>query len=163
MVVAVASSRDFDDLVQVTDFHSPATSRRRLVSDADKCTILIESSFRSPIRIVEMVEQFVPPNQQHVRVVREVMLHPEKLSESQARVIAGFDKPLLKSRAMRNLPVIKDFRPRPLLPDTVLVEFLSRDCRSANPSVAGPDSRSFVESPADARTHNALVKTVGVI
>ena len=87
-MIAVAAKGIMEDLVQIANFHSPRRMLRVFVPNSDKSSILIEPAFRSPICVIEVVEQLIPTNDRHSRQPRQFTPYTEKLSESQTDVVA---------------------------------------------------------------------------
>ena len=105
-MVAVAQCRKLDHLIQGADFHSPATRWRRFVADAGKGTILVEAALCSPIGIVEVIEDLIPPHECPSWLRGQAACRSKELSESQAQVVAGLNKPLLEARPKSELPIL---------------------------------------------------------
>ena len=59
-MIAVAAKGIMEDLVQIANFHAPRRMLRVFVPNSDKSSILIEPAFRSPICVIEVVEQLIP-------------------------------------------------------------------------------------------------------
>ena len=87
-MIAVAAKGIMEDLVQIANFHSPRRMLRVFVPNSDKSSILIEPAFRSPICVIEVVEQLIPTNDRHSRQPRQFTPHTEELSEPQTDVVA---------------------------------------------------------------------------
>ena len=89
-MASIVGGGTVDRLIQVTDLCSPTAFWTRRPTEADENAVLIESCFRTPIRIVEMNEDFIPANKSQVSGSRQRVLKTNQLTKTPSGIASNF-------------------------------------------------------------------------
>ena len=97
MIGDIGASRPIDVLVKVSYFDSASAGEVGLPAEAQEESILIEPAVGSPVRVIEMDEDFIPGHEAEPRCALDWSARTDKLAKSPTCIRACFKKPLLES------------------------------------------------------------------
>ena len=122
VVVEIETRRPIDTLVEVADLYPRSAIGIRSSTEANEQPVLIEPVDGSPVRVVQMDEDFIPEYERVPRVRPHFMSPTQHLTESPACVRTGFEKPLFEPRSKPQGHGLEPLGPGELLPDPVLIK-----------------------------------------